>query len=417
MTYLTGKFWRSRFVPGTVLAVLMLALALAPSAGRAQGLFSPVATVNDDAITRYELQQRMALLKFLRTPGDLRKEALDRLINERLQAQATRRAGIVLTGDQISDGIDEFAQKLDLSGDAFLQRLQREGIAPETFRDFVISGLAWRELVRARFIPKATITEADIDREIQFAATRGSARVLISEIFLPTNTPANAEISRELAPKIARLRSIEEFSDAARRFSAGASREDGGKVKDWVMLADLPALIRPVLLTMRPGEVTEPIEIPNAIALFQLRALQEVPGTPPADPVIDYAMYSIPGGRSQSAADRAARLRDAVDTCDDLYGIARDQPPEVLERVRQPLSQIPADVALELARLDPGESSANLTSADGQALVFLMLCARLPDDQEPDREAIRRRLQSARLAQFAESYLDELRADATIQTR
>ena len=416
MQNLIGRNFWSRMVPA-LLAMVLVALALAPVPARAQGLFSPVVTVNDDAITRYELQQRMALLKFLRTPGDLRKEALDRLIDERLQAQATRRAGITLSEDEIRDGVDEFAQRLDLDGEAFLRRLKREGIAPEAFRDFVVTGLAWRELVRARFLPKATITDADIDREIQFAATRGSARVLISEIFLPTNTPKNAEITRELAPKIARLHSIEEFSDAARRFSAGASREDGGRVKDWVMLEDLPSLIRPVLLTMRPGEVTEPIEIPNAVALFQLRAIEEVPGKPPADPVVDYAVYHIAGGRNQTAIERAQQVRDAADTCDDLYGIAKDQPPEVLERIKQRLSRIPTDVALELAKLDPNESSANLTSADGQTLLFLMLCARLPGEEEPDREAIRRRLQSARLAQFADSYLDELRADATILKR
>ena len=74
-------------------------------------------------------------------------------------------------------------------------------------------------------------------------------------------------------------------------------------------------------------------------------------------------------------------------------------------------------MALELARLDAGEVSYNLTRANGQTTVFLMLCNRIAaDGATTDRDAIENQLRSQRLAGFAEALLADLEARATIVT-
>ncbi len=397
------------------LALAALALAGASATATAQNLFAPVAKVDDMVVTRYEFQQRRQMLQALRAPGDLDKTAMDRLIDERLQVAAARRAGITLSEEDIAAGIEDFASRLEMSREEFIAFLAEQGVAEQSFRDFIVAGLMWREYVRARFAPRVEITEAEIDRAIRLRGTTGSARVKLSEIFLPTATPQFEAQARQLAPQIAALRSIEEFADAARRFSAGPSAPRGGEVEDWIPLENLPPQLRQIILTMKPGEVTEPIEIPNALALFQLRAIEPTAATPPANPSVDYASYLIPGGRSPEALAEARRVAALADTCDDLYGILRDRPPEVLERRTMPLARVPADVAIELAKLDPGESSVALTRDNGATLVFLMLCERLPGDaEEISREEVRLQLRNQRLAAMAEAYLEKLRAEAVI---
>ncbi len=397
------------------LALAALALAGASATATAQNLFAPVAKVDDMVVTRYEFQQRRQMLQALRAPGDLDKTAMDRLIDERLQVAAARRAGITLSEEDIAAGIEDFASRLEMSREEFIAFLAEQGVAEQSFRDFIVAGLMWREYVRARFAPRVEITEAEIDRAIRLRGTTGSARVKLSEIFLPTATPQFEAQARQLAPQIAALRSIEEFADAARRFSAGPSAPRGGEVEDWIPLENLPPQLRQIILTMKPGEVTDPIEIPNALALFQLRAIEPTAATPPANPSVDYASYLIPGGRSPEALAEARRVAALADTCDDLYGILRDRPPEVLERRTMPLARVPADVAIELAKLDPGESSVALTRDNGATLVFLMLCERLPGDaEEISREEVRLQLRNQRLAAMAEAYLEKLRAEAVI---
>ena len=87
----------------------------------------------------------------------------------------------------------------------------------------------------------------------------------------------------------------------------------------------------------------------------------------------------------------------------------------MLQRDRLPAAQVPADVAIELAKLDKNEVSTGLTRANGQTLVFLMLCERSYRDPESvDRRAVAEQKSNDRAAGYADSYLAELRANATI---
>ncbi len=52
------------------------------------------------------------------------------------------------------------------------------GVAPETFRDFIANGLLWRELVRGKFLPTVSISEAEIDRAIRNGAVRMAMQLL-----------------------------------------------------------------------------------------------------------------------------------------------------------------------------------------------------------------------------------------------
>ncbi len=131
---------------------------------------------------------------------------------------------------------------------------------------------------------------------------------------------------------------------------------------------------------------------------------------------LEYAQYFIPGGQSSAALARAQKVRLEVDTCDDLYTIAKGQPEDVLVRDVLSESEVPGDIARELAQLDDGEVSTALTRNSDQTLVFLMLCGRTALlDEDISREEIRIQLSNQRLAVMANSYLEDLRADAYIE--
>ncbi len=87
----------------------------------------------------------------------------------------------------------------------------------------------------------------------------------------------------------------------------------------------------------------------------------------------------------------------------------------MLDRGSKAPADIPADIALELSKMDPGEISTTLTRANGQTLVVLMLCGRTPElAEEVDRAELSLGLQNQRLASYSDGYLAQLRADARI---
>ncbi|MGR3689242.1 MAG: peptidylprolyl isomerase [Pseudooceanicola nanhaiensis] len=379
----------------------------------AQNLFAPVVKVGDSVVTGYELAQRTRMLEILNAPGDPAELAEKHLIEDRLKLAEAARFGITVSPEDLAAGKEEFAARANLSADEFTAALAQAGVAEESFDAFVRSGIAWRQLVRGRYGRLVTIDQQDIDRALTTAPNGEAVRVLISEIFIPTPPGREAE-AQALAEQISQIGTLEGFADAARRYSAAPSGRAGGRV-NWMPLADLPANLRGVILGLKPGQVSRPLPIPGALALFQLRAIEEGGYKPYEVVAMDYAAYYIAGGRSEEALRRAAEIKSRVDQCDDLYGIAQGQPPSVLDRGRKTVGEIPQDVAYELAKLDKNEVSTGLTRSNGQTLVFLMLCDRETQlAAEVDEQAVQTELQNQQIDGFANQLLARLKAETRI---
>jgi len=393
------------------------AVALMTSLGvaDAQNLFDPVAQVDEAVITEFEVEQRVLFLQALNAPGGTRAEVIEELIRDRLRLAATSQLGISLSPEELDAGLTQFAARAELSREDFVVALAESGVAAETFRDFVASQLIWRDYIRARFGGRVQISDQEIDSAVAGARTNSGIEVLVSEIIIPA-PPENEELVLEQAEVIALSSSEAEFSEFASRFSATASRDNGGRLP-WTPLTDLPPVLRPLLLALGPGEVTAPLPIPDAVALFQLRDIRETRAPSRSFSAVEYAAYYIAGGGTAEGLRRAREVAAQVDRCDDLYGVAKGEPETNLERGSLPPEDIPADIALELSKLDPGETSYALTRSNGQTLVFLMLCGRSPvleEDQEIDRDAIADELRNQRLTAFSDNLLEQLAAEATI---
>ncbi len=402
----------------TLTALLALALSFGqPGQAEAQNQFAPAITVNERVITQYELNQRIRLLEAFRTPGDLRQVARDGLIDDRLKQQEIDRVGLTIPQEALDAELEAFAGRADMSLPEFNRMLAQSGVDAVTLRDFVFIGVSWREYVRARFNREVTVTDADVDRALgQQGSVRSEIEVLLSEIIIAA-PPEMAQRAGQAANQISQMRSFADFEAAARQVSALPSRDNGGRL-DWLPISNYPPQLRDVILNLSTGEVTDPIMIPNGIALFQKRGQREAVRPAPTPVSIDYAAYYIAGGQSEAGLRAARNVANNVDTCDDLYGIARNQPPEVLDRVTVSPDQIPNDIALELARLDPGEVSTNLTRNDGQTLVFLMLCQRNSAGAAgADRDGVRNQIRGQRLSTLADALIQDLRAQAVITGR
>jgi peptidyl-prolyl cis-trans isomerase SurA len=397
-----------------LLGALALALWL-PAVAAAQGMFSPVITVNDRAITGFEIDQRVRILQFFRTPGDVEQQAIDGLIEDRLREQELARIGLVLTEEGYGQALEEFAARANLTGEQFVTLLAQNGIDESTLRDFLEIGTAWRDYVRQLYGNRIEISESEIDAALARRATEEAGLdVLLNEIIIPA-PPDRIEEARALAFELSQLTSTAEFEAAAREVSAVPSREQGGRL-EWAPVTNYPPPLQTVILGLEPGRVTQPIEIENGIALLQMRAVRErgfIASTPAA---LDYAVLRIPGGRTAPALDAAATLSQTIDTCNDLFEWMRTTgtPQDRLFRDRVTPGEIPQSIALELAKLDANEKSWNLTDEAGN-LLFLMLCQRegaLPEGAT--RDDIRRQLQAQKLQGYAEALLADLRAQATI---
>lgn len=420
---------------GILLGAAMAAMLAGTGAGltpaQAQGNpFQPLVYVNDAAVTRYELDQRLRFMKLLNAPDADAASVEKALIDDRLRSFAARQAGIAATDAQIDAGLAEFASRGNMSVEQFTAELARAGVERQAFRDFVASGVVWRDIVRQNVVPLVRVTEAEIDQELQrIIETPQVTHVALSELIIPA-PPGQERQAMDLAESlVASVRSEGDFAAAARRYSATPSAGDGGRLP-WSPLANLPPSLRPVVLSMKPGQISQPLSVQGAVVLFFLRDTRGTLRPGAREQVLDFVRFRL------TSADEAKRIAALSDTCADLFTHARGLPAEQIQRQTLPQGRIPTGEAIRLAVLDDNESTV---ISYGGAVELLMLCKRSPalavadaapapvatsaegeapaadPDALPDREAVRNEIFNRKVGLAADNYLAELRANAVIR--
>jgi peptidyl-prolyl cis-trans isomerase SurA len=412
---------RRRFAPLVLACAALAAVVTAAVPGtpaRAQGLFQAALYVNDDAITNYEITQKMRFLAFIGQPGENpRERAIERLIEDRLQVQEVQRLGGRLTPDQVQAGIAEFAARANLTPDELFARAAGEGVDRDTIVQFIRAGIMWRELVRSLYGATIQVTDAQIDQALSVAGLQPVTEVLMSELFLPSD-PQYAQAVERIVPQILRIRTETDFANAARQVSAAPSGAAGGRVDRWVNISALPPAVASAFESAAIGAVLGPFELPGALAFFQLRARREARSVPAEAIELDYMRTALPGGNSDTNRALLAQVRDEVDSCVDFpAAILRAMPSlpaEAVERLSQSQTEVPGGVRAELERLNPGQIAAS--SVQDGALMVYMLCGRVVGgDIAPPREQVRVSLMNRALEGQALIYLQRLRAEADIR--
>ena len=387
------------------LAALVLIGSL-NSAALAQGLFDPVISVNRSAITAYELEQRERFLEILQRSSGMTQRARDSLIEDRLKMAAADRASINLSATQVTKAMEDFAGNANIGLDQLLASLAQSGVDAQTYRDFIKVGVTWRELVRARFAARSAPSEAEIDRALASAGAQGGVKVLLTEIVLPAGSAEELNQARQTAERLGRITSTADFSEQARRLSVAQSRVNGGRL-EWANLSDLPNGLRPIISGLRPGQITKPLEVTNAIVLFQLRDVAETTAQSPEVAAIEYARLSGPAEAVQTAVQMA-------DTCDDFYRAVKANRSLSFKIHSESPDQISQALSLRLMGLDKDEFD-DMPTAEGDQTEIVMLCARVYAALEDvSRGQVADNLRSARITSLADGFLAELRASADI---
>jgi peptidyl-prolyl cis-trans isomerase SurA len=388
-------------------SLIALGLTLAPLGVAAQNLFSAAIIVNDQAITNYELKQRSMFLEALRFPGVPQELAPKQLIEERLKKAAADQLGIRVSEEELQFELESFAQRFNVAFDEFASELERVGISVDTLRAFIANQLLWRDVIRARFGAQANVDKAQVERSANAEKSGSSIEVLLTEIIMAMQPGQEQEV-RERARELSKIRSFDAFSDAAREFSDAPTREFGGRVT-WQKLDTLPGVLQPLIFGLAPGEVTDPLSIPNALALFQLRGIRETAYRRPLPDSVDYLRYALPS----SELENINAIRANVNHCDDLYGWAKGNPNHVLKRETVKRAEIDGPTRNILTNLDENEY---VSATQGSTTTLIMMCSRsqILDLEEQDLAQIRDGLLNQRLGSYADSYLENLRDDARI---
>lgn len=260
------------------------ATGVAPHAFAAQReLDRIVAVVEDDVVLGSELITRLTTVReqmeandIAAPPNDvLLSQILERLIVESVQLQEAARRGIEIDDESLTKAVGSFAQQNRMTLDQFREALRRDGIAYGEFREQIRREMVISRVQRALVNRRIQISEQDIDAIIDspFYEALLSDQYRVGHILLEVDENASDETRAVAESKagdlVGQLRGGAEFGPIAVAHSAGGRALEGGDL-GWRRAGELPSLFSERVLSMEPGETSEPIKSGRGLHIIQL---------------------------------------------------------------------------------------------------------------------------------------------------
>lgn len=402
-------------VKSIIFAGVAACLAIAGTAppSLAQTAFAPVAVVNDDVITFYDVEQRARLLALTggRPGPELNQASLDGLIDDALRLQAGRRFDVVASQEEINAAVGEFAARLRIDQAQLEQSLAAAGVDQTALADFLSSQVVWRSLVNRRFGPRATPSEIELDQEIDLAASGRTRAFRLSEIAVPAGEGQEAA-ARQLIERVrAELAGGADFAELARRYSRTPSAQNGGDV-GWVPETTMPPDLAELLAATPPGGVTPPYNVPGGISLYRVADTREEAPPWAQEAQMSLRRISIEGDDDDARA-RANAIRDETDGCESIPDLSDQATMESLDR--KLVNALPGPVRGAVQLLQAGQASRPVVT-EGRTEVFVV-CDRTGGVDAEVRNNLREQIRVRRLSRLAEGYLQDLRREAVIERR
>jgi peptidyl-prolyl cis-trans isomerase SurA len=127
------------------------------------------AIVNDEVISRYDVQQRIKLI--IVTSGiqptqenvsRLEKQAIRALVNEKIQLQEAIKLDVPTSSEEIDLMLRRIASGNEMSSEEIINFISSNGINSETLLNQIKAELLWNKIVRGRFGSYINISEDEI---------------------------------------------------------------------------------------------------------------------------------------------------------------------------------------------------------------------------------------------------------------
>ena len=262
----------SPLLPATKAALLVGLLSVAIAAGAQDRVVRNgdyiAAVVNQELVTAGEVERRVeraqaeAARAGVRMPpeGELRRQALDALIDERAMITTARESGMRVDDAEVDRAVQNIAQQNQITMPVLRERLVAEGIDYGRFRANLRDQIMIERLREREVYQRIKISDEDIDRLLdeQKAAANVDAPTNIAQILVTVPdgaSTAEREARRARAESaLARLRKGEDFATVARELSEDGNRAKGGEI-GLRPASRLPDAFVEATRALKPGEI------------------------------------------------------------------------------------------------------------------------------------------------------------------
>ncbi|MBJ65060.1 MAG: hypothetical protein CML97_00980 [Rhodobiaceae bacterium] len=404
-----------------IINFLLLLFILLPIKLFTQDIQAISAIVNDEVISRYDVQQRVQLI--VSTAGikptqenikRLETQALRSLVNEKIQLQEAIKLDVPSSDDEVNLMLERIANGNQMSGQEILQQINSQGVRAETLLNQIKAELLWNKIVRGRYGSYINVNEDEVsivyDRTME---SIGKDQYDISEIFIGYENEQEQQEANILANKLVeQLRSGAAFAAVAQQFSQTASSGQGGYI-GWVTEGQLDNEIIDSLKELKKDEISNPINTVAGLYVIKLNDKTKAGGKNPLRNQYDLVsvIFEINQKKESENFSKDFVSCKRIDQLTDKYNEK-----EVNYIGKRILSDLPEDLHNELLNKEAGDTLN--PRIIGENINIILICDRKDDiGIQVSRETIEENIYAQKIGMMSRRYLRDLRRDAVIEYR
>ena len=245
--------------------------------------------VNDEIITRLELQDRTRLIVSrlksqgvaLPSPAELQKQIIERMIIEKAQLQLARENGMRIDDAMLDRAMLRMAEQNKMTLQNFRNQVEQEGSSYAVFREGVRDDILLQRIREREVDSKVQVSESEIDNYLaaQNADKQKNVEVELSHILIriPENaTPETLSKLRSRAETVLQqVKSGGDFSLLAATFSDSAEGLKGGSL-GWREQDRYPQVFIDAIAGLKEGQSTGLIKSANGFHILKLTGRRTV---------------------------------------------------------------------------------------------------------------------------------------------
>ena len=413
------------------------AFAQKPPASRVVLLDRIVAVVNDQVITRRDLDERvMVVLTQLRQQGTpppsrdvLEKQVLERMIFNQVQLQYAKETGLRIDDATLEKTLSRIAEDSKLTPAQLRAALEKDGISFAKFREDIRDEITMARLREREVDNKITIADSEIDN---FLSTRQiqegkSDEYHLSHILVSVPEQASPERLQERRARaeqaLAQIRGGTDFRQVAASFSDAPDAVQGGAF-GWREITRLPAIFAEAVKDLKAGEVSGVLRSPNGFHIVRVneRRGQSAPlivSQTRARHILIKTSELVAEGE---AKDRAVKLKERLDNNADFAELARLQSEDASAARGGELGWLsPGDTVPEFEKamdaLKPGQISEPVRSPFGWHLIQVLERRNQDVSQQQQRLRARQALREQKADEAHQEFVRQLRDRSFVEYR
>ena len=274
-----------------ILTAALLSACSLTALAAPQTLDRVVAVVNQDVVLASQLDslilkvQRDAAAHNQPLPeyGQLRKQALDRLIGESLVVQLADRQGLKVSDTQLDQTLASIASEQKMSVDQLKQEAAADGLSEAQFREQVRREMLMGEVRRNQMRQRINISEQEVQLVVKLMQAQGSKeqQYHVGHIMLALSSSADADEQARVTAKaeqiLQQLKQGADFKKIAMAESAGPKALEGGDW-GWMTLEEMPTLLAEAARGAKDGDIVGPLRSGaglHIVKIFESRGNQQ----------------------------------------------------------------------------------------------------------------------------------------------